>query len=90
MTDFSQRSAWLLNLRGADIAFNPVFHSYLFVGLDTTILFIESVKIDNTVNKYLESIGVEHRPYNDLWTFLPSLERSQGNVRFILHSFDIF
>ena len=73
-------AAWLLNLRGDDIPFNPVFHSYLFVGLESAILFIEPQKISGEVESYLQSISVSHRDYNDIWTFLRRKEWGEGNV----------
>ena len=72
--------AWLLNLRGNDIPFNPVFHSYLFVGLESAILSIEDSKLTEEVKGYLTSIGVTWRDYNDLWTFLRRKEWGEGNV----------
>ncbi|KAL6301281.1 Creatinase/aminopeptidase [Sparassis latifolia] len=72
--------AYLLNLRGDDIPFNPVFHSYLFVGFDTTVLFIEQAKITEAVESYLESIAVERRDYNDLWTFLRRKQWGEGKI----------
>ena len=32
--------AWLFNLRGTDIPFNPLFFSYCYVGLDSIKLFM--------------------------------------------------
>ncbi|EJF65620.1 Creatinase/aminopeptidase [Dichomitus squalens] len=72
--------AWMLNLRGDDIPFNPVFHSYLFVGLDSAVLFIEEAKLTDEVKGYLTSISVTWRDYNDLWTFLRRKEWGEGNV----------
>lgn len=74
--------AWLLNLRGDDIPFNPVFHSYLFVGKDTAILFVEPAKITPAVDEYLSSIEVERREFNDIWTFLRRKEWGEGKVTF--------
>lgn len=72
--------AWLLNLRGDDIPFNPVFLSYLFISSEFAILFIEAAKINADVDGYLTSIGVSHRDYNDVWTFLRKKEWGQGRV----------
>ena len=79
-TVYCEGIAWLLNLRGDDIPFNPVFHSYLFVGLESAILFIEDSKLTEEVKGYLTSIGVTWRDYNDLWTFLRRKEWGEGNV----------
>ena len=78
--DFS--SAWLLNMRGSDIPFNPLFHAYLFVGLDRAVLFLEEPKANEEVKAYLQSIGVERRNYTEIWAFLRNREwNSQGKVR---------
>ena len=60
--------------------FNPIFHSYLFLGLESAILFIEEAKLTNEVKVYLQSIGVDWRDYNDIWTFLRRKEWGEGNV----------
>jgi Xaa-Pro aminopeptidase len=54
--------AWLLNLRGGDIAFNPVFFSYALVTEHTLQLFIDPMKITDTVREHLGP-GVELFPY---------------------------
>lgn len=72
--------AWLLNLRGEDIPFNPLFYSYLFVSLDQAILFVDKDKVGDEVSDYLNTIGVERREYNDIWTFLRRKEWGEGKV----------
>jgi Xaa-Pro aminopeptidase len=72
--------AYVLNLRGQDIPYNPLFHAYLFIGLERTVLFTESAKVDDEVASYLESLDVERREYNDLWTFLRRREWGEGKV----------
>nr|GAT47459.1 predicted protein [Mycena chlorophos] len=37
--------AYLLNLRGSDVPFNPLFQGYLFVTLDNAFLFVDAVKV---------------------------------------------
>ena len=73
--------AYILNLRGDDIPFNPVFHSYLFVSLEQAILFIEPAKVRPEIDEYLLSIGVQRRDYNDIWTFLRRKDWGEGKVR---------
>ncbi|KAJ3770141.1 Creatinase aminopeptidase [Lentinula raphanica] len=73
--------AWLLNMRGSDIPFNPLFHAYLFVGLDRAVLFLEEPKANEEVKAYLQSIGVERRNYTEIWAFLRNREwNSQGKI----------
>lgn len=37
--------AWLLNLRGGDVAYNPIFISYVIVTPDTAALYVDSAKV---------------------------------------------
>ena len=67
----------MLNLRGDDIPFNPVFHSYLFVGKESATLFIEAAKV-TPVEVYLQSIAVALRDYKDIWTFLRRKDVARG------------
>ncbi|KAH9822205.1 peptidase M24, structural domain-containing protein [Melampsora americana] len=70
--------AWLLNLRGSDIAFNPVFFSYAWVGAtDGVTLFISKNQINGQVAEYLEELGVELEDYESVWDHLRSIEESQ-------------
>jgi Xaa-Pro aminopeptidase len=80
-------SAYLLNLRGSDIPFNPLFQSYLFVGFDRAVLFIDKAKVNDDVGDYLKPLNVEVREYNDLWSFLRRREWGEGKVWFSLLSF---
>jgi len=72
--------AYILNLRGSDIPYNPLFHAYLFVGYDQAILFVELQKLVPEVIDYLDSVGVQHRGYTDLWPFLRRREWGDGKV----------
>lgn len=58
--------AWVLNLRGCDIDFNPVFISYLLVTQDHATLFIDADKLDDDVRRYLKSCGVSVLDYDAL------------------------
>ncbi len=37
--------AWLLNLRGADVPYNPVFLSYVIITPDAATLYIDPAKV---------------------------------------------
>ncbi|KAI0044325.1 Creatinase/aminopeptidase [Auriscalpium vulgare] len=45
--------AWLFNLRGSDIDYNPVFFAYAVVTPDSATLFIDSAQVDDTVKAHL-------------------------------------
>lgn len=72
--------AYTLNLRGSDIPYNPLFHSYLFISLDKSYLFVESAKLHPDVIAYLNAIDVEQRNYTDLWPFLRRRLWGEGKV----------
>ncbi len=59
--------AWLLNLRGRDIDYNPVFYAYLLVGLDDAYLYIDEAKLPEAVQRVLESENVFIEEYNRIW-----------------------
>jgi len=64
--------AYLLNLRGSDIAYNPVFFSYVVLSLDSATLFIDGRSVDIDTQRYLEAAGVEVRPYEEFLGALAS------------------
>ncbi len=68
--------AWLTNLRGADVDYNPVLVSYMLVSAEDAILFIESDKITNTVRKYLHEAGISIAGYSDVWQTLREYGKS--------------
>lgn len=68
---------WLVNLRGNDIAFNPVFISYLLFfpahqGTEHSArLFIDPSKVsDEAVKKHLAENRIEAFGYDEIWAHL--------------------
>ncbi|KAF4518461.1 hypothetical protein B566_EDAN002116 [Ephemera danica] len=57
--------AWLLNLRGSDISYNPVFFAYASIGPDQVCLFVDSEKMSLPVEQHFteEGLSVTVRPY---------------------------
>jgi Xaa-Pro aminopeptidase len=55
--------AWLFNLRGSDIPYNPVFFSYATVTSTTATLYINSSKLSTDAMNYLTDNGISLRPY---------------------------
>ena len=55
--------AWILNLRGADVSYNPVFLAHLLIAPDTATLFIAAAKVDATLAATLAADGVRLAPY---------------------------
>lgn len=72
--------AYLLNLRGSDVPHNPLFHAYLFVGMDSATLFLDGSKEKEETASYLRSLNIERREYTDLWSFLRRREWGEGKI----------
>ncbi|KAK7043106.1 hypothetical protein VNI00_008460 [Paramarasmius palmivorus] len=74
--------AYLLNLRGSDIPYNPLFHAYLFISVDgPTVLFLDSSKVQPDVQSYLDNLGIQRRDYVDIWSFLRQREwKQEGKI----------
>lgn len=60
--------AWLYNLRGRDVSYNPVVHSYAVVTAHSAFLYVDKQKITPEVEEYLTLIGVQIRDYADVLT----------------------
>lgn len=57
--------AWLFNLRGADVSFNPVFVSFALINQQQATLFVSLDKVDAPLRAVLEQDGVTLRDYSE-------------------------
>lgn len=68
--------AWLLNLRGADIAYNPLFYSYLIINANKeVVLFVDASRFENDVFEYLTENNVTVVDYNSFWNHIFSFSK---------------
>ncbi|KAF5103744.1 hypothetical protein D0Z03_000080 [Geotrichum reessii] len=58
--------AWLYNLRGGDVPFNPVFRSFTYVTNDKAVLYIDENKVNAEISEYLAG-KVEIKPYRAIF-----------------------
>ena len=65
--------AWLLNLRGADVSYNPVFLAHLLIATDTATLFVAESKVDAALRAALAGDGVRVAPYEQAGAALAAL-----------------
>lgn len=65
--------AWLLNIRGNDIACNPVVLSYLVMTQSQVLLFAQKEAFSGELQKELEQDGITLRPYNDIYSFVTTI-----------------
>ncbi len=68
--------AWLFNIRGSDIHFNPLVISYAIIGKNQTWLFVDGHKIPDVLHTQLKATGVNILDYAEFGTHLSSLEGS--------------
>ncbi|AQW70748.1 MULTISPECIES: aminopeptidase P family protein [Pseudomonas] len=57
--------AWLFNLRGSDVSYNPVFLAFALIDARRVQLFIASGKVDEPLCQALREDGIEVRDYTE-------------------------
>ncbi len=65
--------AWLTNLRGADVEYNPVFMGHLLLDLAGAVLFVGTGKVSTALAARLAADGVQLAPYADAANALAAL-----------------
>ena len=68
--------AWILNLRGADVSYNPVFLAHLLVAPEGAPLSIADAKIDSRLAATLAADGIRVAPYEQAGAALAALPES--------------
>ena len=66
--------AWILNMRGGDIEYNPTALSYLLIKRCEALLYIEPDKVSEEIEKELARDGVYIRRYDDIYTDMEKTE----------------
>ena len=67
--------AWLTNLRGSDVEYNPVLVSYMLVTDEDAVLYIDDCKLTDEVKAYLQSQGISVAPYSGIWQALKEYKK---------------
>ena len=70
--------AWLLNMRGRDVQFTPVFLSYAAITMEAVHLFIDERKVSDELKDILAKDNVVLHPYNDIYSFTAALPNSES------------
>jgi Xaa-Pro aminopeptidase len=63
--------AWLFNLRGSDIPYNPVFFAYAVITPTTTTLYVDESKLPEAAKSHLSSVTI--RPYESIFMDIAAL-----------------
>ena len=72
--------AWITNLRGSDVEYNPVFYAYMTVTPNDVNLYIAPHKLSASVSKQLEEEGIKVSLYGHF----------EDNLKNIAHSSRVF
>ena len=66
--------AWLLNIRGNDVEYNPVVISYVVLEADKCTLFVNPEKIDSAAQNYLDFNNINVQPYEAVFDYIHGLK----------------
>ena len=69
--------AWLFNIRGNDVDFNPVVIAYALVEENDVTLFVDQDKLTEETKTYLASVGVRIKAYDAIYSVLEQIESSK-------------
>lgn len=69
--------AWLYNIRGKDIDFNPVVLSYAIITENRALLFSFKEKYDKSLLEHLEKNSIELFEYEEIFDFVEKLNREK-------------
>ena len=68
--------AWATNVRTAgDIAYSPIFVSYLYIDESRRILFVDDDKLTDEVRAHFAKYHIETRPYESVLEFVGTLDK---------------
>lgn len=65
--------AWLTNLRGADVDYNPVFLAHMLIGENNATLFIDNNKVSSEIAQSLKDSGIAIADYEAVQDALGTL-----------------
>ena len=66
--------AWLLNIRGNDVEYNPVVISYVVLEADKCTLFVNPEKVDSAAQNYLDFNNIDVQPYEAVFEYIRGLK----------------
>ncbi|MFT6809855.1 MAG: Xaa-Pro aminopeptidase [Saprospiraceae bacterium] len=66
--------AWICNLRGHDVSYNPVFLAYMLIGKSEAYLYIDEKKQTDSILQNLNDAGIKARSYYNIASDLQDLK----------------
>lgn len=69
--------AWATNIRAAgDIAFSPIYVSFLYIDDNKRVLFVDGDKLTDEVKAHLAKYSIEQKEYDEVKEFLQTLPKT--------------
>ena len=65
--------AWLFNIRGSDIPYNPVLLAYSVITLEQVFLFVDKDKLNEEITATLENDGIVIKEYEEFYNLIKQL-----------------
>ena len=65
--------AWILNVRGNDIPHVPVLLSFLVIGKENAMWFVEENALSDAVKEMAAECGITIRPYEDVYAYAATI-----------------
>lgn len=69
--------AWLFNIRGGDVKYNPVVLSYAVITLDKAILFVDENKLNDEIKSSFGEEVVEIKGYFEIDEFIKTIDTKE-------------
>ena len=82
--------AWLFNIRGSDVPYNPVVVAHAFISVNEKILFVDKDKVTLKIADHLQSEGITIADYQESKDFLQRTCNMQVCVDSAKVSFNIY
>ncbi|MDE6312195.1 MAG: aminopeptidase P family protein [Lachnospiraceae bacterium] len=70
--------AWIFNLRGSDVEYNPVFLSYAVITEEEAYLYVQRQAVGEELQKYLKEQHIQYREYDNIYEEIKQF--SQGKA----------
>ncbi len=69
--------AWVFNIRGSDISYNPVVISYAAITREKSYLFVDKEKVDSEVKAFLNENSINTKEYEEIVDFVENIKKDQ-------------
>lgn len=73
LTNTLDEIAWLFNIRGKDVDYNPVAIAYALINQKEAVLYVDAAKLDAEISDYLRKEGISIKEYLQIYEDLKLL-----------------